>query len=112
MEEKPPATVDILEREKYHSMLNMEVIGDPDVVIIDNDKEYEDPTKIFVKSRVTVCKKKQPSLHCLTKRIPCQICMLTLSVVTLSVCLFSVIAFVGVEEAVESDSALYVLGKF
>ena len=57
MEEKPPATVNILEREKYHSMLNMEVIGDQDVVIID-DKEYEDPTKIFVKSRVTVCKKK------------------------------------------------------
>ena len=56
MEEKPPATVSILEREKYHSMLNMEVIGDPEVVIIESDKEYEDPTKIFVKSRVTVCK--------------------------------------------------------
>ena len=57
MEEKPPASVSILEREKYHSMLNMEVIGDPDVVIIEDDKEYEDPTKIFVKSRVTVCRK-------------------------------------------------------
>ena len=62
MEEKPPVTVNILEREKYHSMLNMEVIGDQDVVIIDNDKEYEDPTKIFVKSRVTV-RKKSYSLH-------------------------------------------------
>ena len=37
--------------------------------------------------------------------------MLTLSVVTLSVCLISVIFFVGVEEAVERESALYVLGK-
>ena len=52
----PPATVSVLEREKYHSMLNMEVIGDPDIVFGDSDKEYEDPTKIFVKSRVTVCK--------------------------------------------------------
>ena len=38
--------------------------------------------------------------------------MLTLSVVTLSVCLISVIFFVGVEEGVGSESALYVLGKF
>ena len=37
--------------------------------------------------------------------------MLTLSVVTLSVCLISVIFFVGVEEGVESESALYVVGK-
>ena len=56
MEEKPPAMVNILERDKYHSMLNMDVIADPEVVILDSDKEYEDPTKIFVKSRVTVCK--------------------------------------------------------
>ena len=62
MEEKPPASVSILEREKYHSMLNMEVIGDPDVVIIEDDKEYEDPTKIFVKSRVTVCRKNSNNL--------------------------------------------------
>ena len=55
MEEKPPATVNILERDKYHSMLNMDVIADPEVVIIESDKGYEDPTKIFVKSRVTVC---------------------------------------------------------
>ena len=46
------------------------------------------------------------------KSIPYQVCMLTLSVVTLSVCLISVIFFVGVEEGVESESALYVLGKF
>ena len=38
--------------------------------------------------------------------------MLTLSVVTLSVCLISVIFFVGVEEGVDSESALYVIGKF
>ena len=56
MEANPPATISIVEREKYHSMLNMEVIGDPDIVFSENDKEYEDPTKIFVKSRVTVCK--------------------------------------------------------
>ena len=37
--------------------------------------------------------------------------MLTLSVVTLSVCLISVIFFVGVEEGVESETALYVVGK-
>ena len=41
-----------------------------------------------------------------------QVCMLTLSVVTLSVCLISVIFFVGVEEGVESESALYVIGKY
>ena len=67
-EEKPSASVNILEREKYHSMLNMEVIEDPDVVIIENDKEYEDPTKIFVKSRVTVCKK-NPVLNFMTKNV-------------------------------------------
>ena len=84
----------VLEREKYHSMLNMDVLPVPDseMALTEDGKEYEDPTKIFVKSRVTVC-------------------MLTLSVVTLSVCLISVIFFVRLEDGLQHEEAIYVLGK-
>ena len=83
----------ILDRDKYHSMLNMDVLHvEEDLVVTEDEKIYEDPTKIFVKSRVTVC-------------------MLTLSVVTLSVCLISVIFFVRVEEAIQTEEPLYVLGN-
>ena len=92
--ENPPLSENVLERQKYHSMLNMDVLPDSDseVVVTENDKKYEDPTQIFVKSRVTVC-------------------MLILSVVTLSVCLISVIFFVRLEEGVQNEEKLYVLGK-
>ena len=92
--ENSPLSENVLERQKYHSMLNMDVLPDSDseVVVTENDKKYEDPTQIFVKSRVTVC-------------------MLILSVVTLSVCLISVIFFVRLEEGVQNEEKLYVLGK-
>ena len=93
MEEHPNCD-NVLEREKYHSMLNMDVLPVPDseMALTEDEKEYEDPTKIFVKSRVTVC-------------------MLTLSVVTLSVCLISVIFFVRLEDGLQHEEAIYVLGK-
>ena len=92
--EKPQNSENVLVKEKYHSMLNMDVLPDSDteVVVDGDDKKYEDPTQIFVKSRVTVC-------------------MLILSVVTLSVCLISVIFFVRLGEGVQTEEKIYVLGK-
>ena len=91
---KPQNSENVLEKQKYHSMLNMDVLPDTDteVVVGEDDKKYEDPTQIFVKSRVTVC-------------------MLILSVVTLSVCLISVIFFVRLGEGVQTEDKLYVLGN-
>merc|ERR1712038_1516659 len=65
-------------------------VPDSEMALTEDEKEYEDPTKIFVKSRVTVC-------------------MLTLSVVTLSVCLISVIFFVRLEDGLQHEEAIYVL---